>query len=49
MINRVSDRTKLDWERVFELDIYTFLNYLRFDINYRKMEEQEIERWKQTH
>lgn len=49
LINRVSERTKLDWEKIWELNVYTFMNYLQFDVQYRQMEEREIQRWKQTH
>ena len=45
----MSDRTKMAWPDIWELDIYEFFNYLQFDIEYRKMEERELERWKQTH
>ena len=48
-INRVSDRTKLNWTQVWDLQIYEFLNYLQFDIEYRKMEERELSKWKATH
>ena len=49
MINRVSDRTKLDWNQVWEMNVYLFFNYLSFDIEYKKMEERELMRWKQQH
>lgn len=49
MINKVSDRTKMDWEQIWELNIYTFFNYLQFDVEYKKLEERELERWKATH
>ena len=48
-INRVSDRTKLNWTQVWDLEIYEFLNYLQFDIEYRKWEERELRLWKQNH
>ena len=48
-INRVSDRTKLNWTQVWELEIYEFLNYLQFDIEYRKWEERELSKWKTIH
>ena len=48
-INRVSDRTKLNWTQVWELEIYEFLNYLQFDIEYRKWEERELRLWKERH
>ena len=48
-INRVSDRTKLNWTQVWELEIYEFLNYLQFDIEYRKWEERELKMWKERH
>lgn len=49
LINRVSERTKLTWEQIWDLNIYTFFNYLQFDVEYRKMEEREMQKWKQTH
>ena len=48
-INRVSDRTKLNWTQVWDLNVFEFLNYLQFDIEYRKMEERELAKWKATH
>lgn len=49
MINRVSDRTKMSWDKVWDLGVFEFFNYLQFDLEYRKMEERELQRWKQTH
>ena len=49
MINKVSDRTKMDWEKIWEMNVYEFFNYLRFDIEYKKMEEREIARWRASH
>ena len=49
LINRVSDRTKLNWTQIWELNIFEFLNYLKFDIEYRKWEEAELNKWKQNH
>ena len=48
-INRVSDRTKLNWTQVWDLNVFEFLNYLQFDIEYRKWEERELKMWKQNH
>ena len=48
-INRVSDRTTLNWTQVWDLNVFEFLNYLQFDIEYRKWEEREIKMWKQNH
>ena len=48
-INRVSDRTKLNWTQVWDLNVYEFLNYLQFDIEYRKWEERELKMWKERH
>ena len=48
-INRVSDRTKLNWTQVWDLAIFEFFNYLKFDIEYRKWEESELKKWKQNH
>ena len=31
------------------MQIFEFLNYLKFDIEYRKMEERELAKWKTTH
>ena len=49
LINRVSDRTKINWNDVWDLNVYTFFNYLQFDVEYRKREEAEIAKWKTTH
>lgn len=49
MINRVSDRTKLDWNQVWEMNVYLFFNYLSFDIEYKKMEERELRLWRERH
>lgn len=49
MINRVSDRTKMDWDKIWVMNIYEFFNYLSFDIEYKKWEEQQLKQWKQTH
>ena len=48
-INRVSDRTKLNWAQIWDLNVYEFFNYLQFDIEYRKWEESELKKWKQNH
>ena len=45
----MSDLTKKDWDSVWEMNVYEFFNYLRFDIAYKKMEEQAMARWKQSH
>jgi len=49
LINRVSDRTKMSWDQIWDLGIFEFLNYLQFDIEYKKMEERELAKWKATH
>lgn len=49
MINRVSERTKMVWTDIWDLNIYEFFNYLQFDVEYRKMEEREMQKWKATH
>ena len=49
LINRVSDRTKLNWTQVWDMNIYLFLNYLQFDMEYRKWEERELRLWKERH
>ena len=48
-IKKVSDLTKYDWGKVWELQIYEFLNYLQFDIEYRKWEERELRLWRERH
>ena len=48
-INRVSDRTKLNWTQVWDLNVFEFLNYLQFDIEFRKWEERELRLWKERH
>ena len=48
-IKKVSDLTKYDWGKVWDMNIYEFLNYLQFDIEYNKWERRELERWKATH
>ena len=49
MINKVSDRTKITWKDIWDMNIYEFFNYLQFDLEYKKLEERELERWKATH
>lgn len=49
LIKRVSDCTKTEWDKVWDMNIYLFCNYLRFDIEYHKMEERELQKWKQNH
>ena len=41
--------TKLNWTQIWDLNIFEFLNYLKFDIEYRKWEEAELNKWKQNH
>ena len=48
-IKKVSDLTKIDWNGIWVMEIYEFLNYLQFDMEYRKMEERELSKWKATH
>ena len=48
-IKKVSDLTKYDWGKVWDMNIYEFLNYLQFDMEYRKWEERELRLWKQNH
>ena len=48
-IKKVSDLTKYDWGKVWDMNIYEFLNYLQFDIEYRKWEERELKMWKERH
>ena len=48
-IKKVSDLTKYNWGQVWEMEIYEFLNYLQFDIEYNKWERRELDKWKATH
>ena len=48
-IKKVSDLTKYDWGKVWDMNVYLFFNYLQFDMEYRKMEERELSKWKATH
>ena len=48
-IKKVSDLTKYDWGKVWDMNIYEFLNYLQFDIEYRKWEERELRLWRERH
>ena len=48
-IKKVSDLTKYDWGKVWDMDIYEFLNYLQFDMEYRKWEERELKMWRERH
>lgn len=48
-IKKVSDLTKYDWGKVWDMNIYEFLNYLQFDIEYSKWEKRELDKWKATH
>ena len=48
-IKKVSDLTKYDWGKVWDMNIYEFLNYLQFDMEYRKWEERELSKWKTIH
>lgn len=41
--------TKIDWSKIWDMNIYEFLNYATFCVEYSKMEEQQIKQWKQTH
>lgn len=47
-MKRVSDMVKLDWNVLFDMNIYEFLNYAVFCIEYAKMEEEQIKKWKKT-
>ena len=49
MIKRVSDLTHLDWDRVWDMNVYLFFNYLLFDIENQKFEERGAQQWKATH
>ena len=46
MVNKVSNRTKLDWNKVWDMNIYEFFNILKFDIEYSKWETKEANIWK---
>ena len=48
-IKKVSDLTKYDWGKVWDMNIYEFLNYLQFDMEYRKWEERELRLWRERH
>ena len=48
-IKKVSDLTKYDWGKVWDMNIYEFLNYLQFDMEYRKWEERELKMWRERH
>ena len=48
-IKKVSDLTKIDWNGIWVMEVYEFFNYLQFDMEYRKMEERELSKWKATH
>ena len=48
-MKRVSDLTKVDWIRIWDMNIYEFLNYCNFDIEYKKEEERAINDWKRSH
>ena len=48
-IKKVSDLTKYDWGKVWDMQIFEFLNYLQFDIEYRKWEERELKMWRERH
>ena len=48
-IKKVSDLTKYDWGKVWDMNIYEFFNYLQFDIEYRKWEERELRLWRERH
>ena len=39
----------MDWERVWDMNVYLFMNYVQFDVEYKKMEERELARWKANH
>jgi len=49
IVKRVSDMTKFDWEKVFNLNVYEFFNYLSFCISYSRKEEEELKKWRETH
>ena len=48
-IKKVSDLTKYDWGKVWDMQIFEFLNYLQFDMEYRKWEERELRMWRERH
>lgn len=39
----------MKWPEIWDMNIYEFFNYLQFDIEYKKMEEREIEKWRNNH
>ena len=45
----MSDLTKYDWGKVWDMNVYEFFNYLQFDMEYNKWEKRELDRWKATH
>lgn len=49
MIKAVSDLTKLDWEKIWDMNVYLFFNYLSFYVENNKYEEAQIRQWKAQH
>lgn len=39
----------MKWPEIWDMNIYEFFNYLQFDVEYKKMEEREIEKWRNNH
>lgn len=49
MLKRVSDLTRLDFDKCWELGVFEFFNYLAFDVSYRREEEKQLEQWRKSH
>ena len=49
MVNEVSDITKLDWHKVFEMPIMEFLNISCYIKDKNNWEKAQQEKWKRAH
>ena len=49
MLKRVSDLTRLDFDKCWELGVFEFFNYLAIDVRYRREEEKQLEQWRKSH
>lgn len=49
VIKKVSDMTKMSWDKIWDMSVFEFLNYATFAIGYERMVEEQIKQWKMRH
>ena len=49
MVREVSDITKFDWEKVFQMEIREFLTIVSFSRAYNKLDLQRSKQWQMVH